>query len=239
MMDSEKLSVRGVVLRTPERTVLDNVSIDVGTGSIVSVLGPNGAGKSELVLVISGMLPVTEGDVTISDTSLIGKPPEIVRKLGVASVPEGHQVLSRLSVDDNLRAAGSMHGTATLNSLVEEAYGVFPELVPLGRQSAGMLSGGQQQMVALAQAIVSRPRYLLVDEMSLGLAPIVIERLMKVLIALKEKGMGILLIEQFTHLALGISDYSYVLNGGKVVFSGLPKELNDNPEILHQAYLSI
>ena len=239
MTEISKLSVVGVTLRTAEKTVLDNVSLEVEGGNIVSVLGPNGAGKSELVLTIGGMLPMTEGDVVCDDVSLRGKAPEIVREHGIAAVPEGHHVLSNLNVDDNLRAAGSMHDNAALNSLMEGAYAIFPELVALKKQRAGMLSGGQQQMVALAQAIVSKPRFLLVDEMSLGLAPIVIERLMKVLLALKEKGIGILLIEQFTHLALGISDYSYVMNRGRVIFSGPPQELTEKPEILHQAYLTI
>lgn len=139
-----KLSVAGLTLRTTERTVLDNVSLEVEGGKIVSVLGPNGAGKSELVLSIGGMLPITGGEIHLDDVRLQGRAAEVVRDHGIAAVPEGHHVLTKLSVDDNLKAAGSMHDSASLISLMEEAYAIFPELVALKQQRAGMLSGGQQ-----------------------------------------------------------------------------------------------
>lgn len=239
MMTESMLSISDLTVLTPERTVLEKISMTVEPGKIVSVLGPNGAGKSELVLAIAGQMAIAEGSVSVGGRSLVGKRPENIRAMGIAAVPEGHQVLTKLTVHDNLHAAGSMHNSKELVAAVEEAYTIFPELRRLENQAAGMLSGGQQQMVALAQAIVCQPRFLLVDEMSLGLAPIVIERLMNVLVMLREKGIGILLIEQFTHLALGISDYSYVLNRGRIVFSGYPMELNENPEILHKAYLTV
>ncbi len=239
MMKAGVLDISDLTVLTPERTVLEEISMTVEPGKIVSVLGPNGAGKSELVLAIAGQMAIAEGSVSIGGTSLADKRPEKIRALGVAAVPEGHQVLSKLTVHDNLQAAGSMHSRKELADAVEGAYAVFPEIRRLENQRAGMLSGGQQQMVALAQAMVCQPKILLVDEMSLGLAPIIIERLMNVLVILRERGIGILLIEQFTHLALGISDYSYVLNRGRIVFSGYPKELNENPGILHEAYLTV
>ncbi len=238
MMSQGALSFVGLTVQSASRTVVRDVSLHVEPGTIVSVLGPNGAGKSELVLAAVGMMPKSGGTVSLGDVDLTLKTPDQIRGLGVAAVPEGHQILTKLNVDDNLRAAGSMHGNSALLQAREDAYGVFPELRPLGRQPAGSLSGGQQHMVALAQALICGPKFLLVDEMSLGLAPIVIDRLMAVLQQLKSRGIGILLIEQFTHIALAVSDHCYVLNQGRLRFSGAPIELQSKPEILHSAYLA-
>lgn len=235
----DALSLTGLTVQSSGRAVVRDVTIRVEPGTIVSVLGPNGAGKSELVLAAVGMMPKSGGSVVLGDIDLTLRTPDRIRALGVAAVPEGHRILSGLTVDDNLRAAGAMHGKAALLQAREDAYDVFPELRPLGRQRAGSLSGGQQQMVALAQALICRPKFLLVDEMSLGLAPIVIDRLMTVLQQLKSRGIGILLIEQFTDLALAVSDHCYVLNQGRLLFSGLPSELQRHPEILHSAYLAV
>ena len=209
----------------------------VAQGQIVAVLEPNGAGKSELVSGIAGSMRKRSGSVRLGDLDLTDLKPDSVRAAGVAAVPEGHHVLAPLSVDDNLRAAGSMHDPQKLRQTRERAYTVFPELRPLHAQPAGSLSSGQQQMVSLAQAIVADPRFLLADEMSLGLAPVVLQRLMTVLQSLKQDGIGILLIEQFIHLALGVADHACVLNQGRVVYSGSPSHLRDNPEILSEAYL--
>lgn len=238
MIASNALSVVGLTVRSSGRTVVRDVTMQVEPGKIVSVLGPNGAGKSELVQAAVGMMPKSSGSVMLGDDDLTLKTPDQIRALGVAAVPEGHKILAGLTVDDNLRAAGAMHERSALLQAREDAYEVFPELRPLGRQTAGSLSGGQQQMVALAQALVCNPRFLLVDEMSLGLAPVVIDRLMGVLQQLSSRGIGILLIEQFTQLALAVSDHCYVLNQGRLRFSGLPAELQSNPEILHSAYLA-
>lgn len=221
------------------RRVVDGVSLTVGAGKIAALFGPNGAGKSELVLSIAGMLPKVSGRVTAGGRDITLLRPEAVRALGVSAVPEGHHVLTKLSVDDNLRAAGAMLGRNDLSRGVEAAYEIFSELRPLKTQSAGSLSGGQQQMVALAQALVCRPTYLLVDEMSLSLAPVIVKRLMTVIGRLKEAGIGILLIEQFTHLALRVADHAYVLNRGAVQFAGSPHELRSDSSILREAYLGV
>jgi branched-chain amino acid transport system ATP-binding protein len=196
------LSLQGLTVRTATRTVIDGVSLDVPPGQIVALLGPNGAGKSELVLAVAGVMPLTSGTVSVNGVPVHGAGVRAIRAAGIAAVPEGHRVLSGLSVRDNLLAAGPMLSPADLSSEVAAAFGIFPELVALADRMAGALSGGQQQMVALAQALVTRPRYLLIDEMSLGLAPVVIERLVCVVRDLRARGIGILLIEQFTHLAL-------------------------------------
>ena len=236
---ADSLMVENLAVDYSGRRVVDGVSLTVEPGKIAALFGPNGAGKSELVLSIAGMLPKLSGRVTVGGKDITSLRPEGIRASGVSAVPEGHHVLTKLSVEDNLRAAGAMLSGHDLSRGVEAAYEIFSELRPLKNQSAGSLSGGQQQMVALAQALVCRPQYLLVDEMSLSLAPVIVKRLMTVISRLKEEGIGILLIEQFTHLALGVADNAYVLNRGTVQFAGSPQELRSDSRILHEAYLGV
>jgi len=212
------------------------VSLDIPEGKIVALLGPNGAGKSELVLGLAGVLPQS-GQILLDGVDLAKADPQTIRAAGIAAVPEGHQTLTGLSVIDNLRAAGPHLSDAELTVQTDKALDVFPELTALLGRDAGTLSGGQQQMVALAQALVSKPRFLLIDEMSLGLAPIVIERLIEVVRKLRADGLGILLIEQFTELALGIADECHVISRGKLQFSGAPRTLREDKPLLEQAYL--
>ncbi len=231
------LKVRNVSIRSHTRTVIDDVSLDVAEGEIVALLGPNGAGKSELVLGIAGAMPLTSGAVAVGETFVNGLDTQAIRRAGVAVVPEGHQVLETLSVLDNLRAAGSNLSNADCAAQVVGAFDVFPELKAISGQAAGSLSGGQQQMVAIGQALVSRPKYLLIDEMSLGLAPVIIDRLVGVVQTLRAKGIGILLIEQFTQLALDVADRCYVLSQGQIRFDGPPAQLKADRSILERAYL--
>lgn len=213
---SEALQVTGFSIEAATRKVVDDVSIDVPPGQIVVLLGPNGAGKSELELGIAGLMPAS-GSVRLGERDLAGKAPQTIRTAGVAAVPEGHQTLAGLSVLDNLRAAGPHLSDADLDEQVARAFEVFPELDALLDRRAGLLSGGQQQMVAIAQALVSRPKVLLIDEMSLGLA--------------------ILLIEQFTQLALGVADHCHVIAQGRLQFSGCPTILKKDRTLLERAYL--
>lgn len=231
------LKISNLTIETDTRTVVNNVSLEVPAGRIVALLGPNGAGKSELVLGVAGMMPLASGAVALNDTFINGKGVQAIRSAGVAAVPEGHHVLSGLSVSDNLRAAGPMLSDDALDAQVETAFSTFPELREIADQPAGSLSGGQQQMVALSQAIVAKPKYLLIDEMSLGLAPVVIERLVGVIRNLRDQGIGILLIEQFTQLALDVADDCHVIARGQLRFSGPPAQLKADPSILERAYL--
>ena len=231
------ISVRGLVVSDGRRDVVAGVDLDVVPGSVTAVIGANGAGKSELVLALAGVLPVKAGSITL-DGSPLPKGPEAIRRAGVAAIPEGHRVLTQLSVEDNLRAAGSLLPDG-LAQRMDETWAIFPELAERKGQLAGTLSGGQQQMVALAHALMCRPRYLLIDEMSLGLAPLIVKRLLGVVAALKERGVGILLIEQFTDLALGMADDAVVLRSGQMRYAGPARRLIEEPTVLHKAYFGV
>lgn len=235
---SAGLSVHNLNVARSEKPVLHDVDLQVLPGRITALLGANGAGKSSLVLAIAGVLPAASGQVELDGQSITGLRPEVIRARGVAAVPEGHQVLNELSVEDNLKVAGSHLSRAELKSAISVALGTFPELRERLQARSGNLSGGQQQMVALAQAVIARPRYLLADELSFGLAPVIVARLVPVLQNLAAQGVGVLLIEQFTHIALKIADTAYVMERGKICFSGEPRALVDNPDILHSAYLA-
>ncbi|GAB4262511.1 MAG: ATP-binding cassette domain-containing protein [Pararhodobacter sp.] len=217
------------------RKRVDGVSFTLEPGTVTAVLGANGAGKSDLVLALAGMMPVSGGTVTLGGVDLTRKDPATIRRAGLAAVPEGHRVLTRLSVDDNLRAAGSILDQG-LEETLADTYALFPELAERKAQLAGTMSGGQQQMLALGHAMMARPRILLIDEMSLGLAPLVVKRLMGFVAGLKARGTGVLLIEQFTDLALGVADQAIVLRGGKPRYAGPAATLRDDPARLDAAY---
>lgn len=232
------LQVQGLSVRDGNRLAVQDVSLTVKPGEVTAVIGANGAGKSELVLALAGVLPMVAGDIKLDGAPLSAKGPEAIRRAGIAAIPEGHRVLTDLSVDDNLRAAGSLIKTG-LNERLAETYAVFPELAERKGQLAGTLSGGQQQMVALAHALMCNPRYLLIDEMSLGLAPLIVKRLLGVVSDLKARGVGILLIEQFTDMALGIAESAVVLRGGKMRYSGPARDLAKDSQLLHDAYFGV
>jgi len=237
-MSEAGLSIKGMVVSRGGKQIIHGVDLDIKPGMITALLGANGAGKSSLVLAAAGALPLSGGQVLIDGASIAGKRAEGVRQMGVAAVPEGHHVLSELTVIENLRVAGYHLPGSKLEEGVEAALDTFPELRAKLNQRAGSLSGGQQQMVVLAQAIVDRPKYLLADELSFGLAPVIVARLVPVVTRLAEMGVGILLIEQFTHIALRISNHVCVMERGRIRFSGEPDALRANPDILHSAYLA-
>ncbi|MFJ3121215.1 ABC transporter ATP-binding protein [Pseudomonas protegens] len=209
-----------------------------GRISITAVLGPNGAGKSSLVMGIAGALPLLDGAVCLGEQSLTGMSAEHIRRAGIAAVPEGHLVFAGLSVLDNLKAAGNLLSNAELAKGIEEVFEVFPELAQCRTQAAQTLSGGQQQMVSLAHALMARPRFILVDEMSLGLAPVIVRRLEGGIEMLARNGTGIMLIEQFTQVALRLADYVYVMNQCHVVLEGDPQYFTEDPKALQRAYLA-
>jgi branched-chain amino acid transport system ATP-binding protein len=231
------LSFAGLSVARGGRPVLRDVSITVPPGEVTALLGPNGAGKSTLVLTVGGILRATGGTVTVDDVELTRRRPEQIRAAGVAIVPEGRQLLSNLTVEDNLRVATYALGRQEARSGIAHALELFPELEKRWHITARSLSGGEQQMVVLAQALVSRPRFVLVDELSLGLAPIVVQRLVPTLEAVAASGVGVLLIEQFANVALGLAETAYVLERGRIHYQGTAQRLKDEPELLQSAYL--
>ncbi len=218
--------------------MLHSVALDVLPGQITALVGANGAGKSSLVLSIAGALPIDSGQITLQELALHYCRPEQVRAAGIAVVPEGHRVLGDLTILDNLKTAASSLSTAESALAIDRVLEIFPELKEKLPSLGHTLSGGQKQMVCIAQALVVSPRYLIVDELSLGLAPTVVKRLAEVLQRQAASGVGVLLIEQFTTLALAIATRAFVLERGKIVFSGSATELIHKPEILHNSYLA-
>ncbi|MFB7025774.1 MULTISPECIES: ABC transporter ATP-binding protein [unclassified Streptomyces] len=213
---------------------LDGVSLRVPSGAIVALLGANGAGKSTLLRAVSGTLPlhsgaVTHGSVVFGGTPLTGRQPADVVAAGVVQVPEGRRVFTALSVEENLRA-GRLGLTgrhrAGAREAMEQVYSLFPVLAERRRQAAGLLSGGEQQMLALGRALMARPRLLLLDEPSLGLAPQMVEQIAGIIRRIHEQGVGVLLVEQNAALALRLADTAYVLEVGRVRLSGDADELS-------------
>jgi len=219
------------------RAVVRDVSLEIPPGQVTTLLGANGAGKSSLVLAVAGLLRPSGGRVLLGDLDLTGLRPERVRTAGVAVVPEGRRLLPGLTVQDNLRVATYALSRSDASRGIDYALELFPELEKRWSSLARLLSGGEQQMVVLAQALVSQPRILLVDELSLGLAPVVVKRLVPTLEAAAASGVGVLLIEQFAHVALGLAENAYVLEGGRIRYRGPAQRLKDEPELLRSAYL--
>jgi branched-chain amino acid transport system ATP-binding protein len=234
---SETLRVADLEVPRGGRPVLHGVTLEVPSGEITTLLGPNGAGKSTLVLTIGGVLRATAGSVTIGDRELTKLKPERVREAGVAVVPEGRRLLPNLTVADNLRVATYALPRDEASAGVESALDLFPELRRRLESTARSLSGGEQQMVVLAQAMASRPRVLVVDELSLGLAPVIVKRLMPVIEGIAATGVGVLLIEQFAHVALALAKGAYVLEGGRIQYAGTAEELQRDPDLLKKTYL--
>jgi branched-chain amino acid transport system ATP-binding protein len=232
------------------RTVVREVSLDIPPGEVTALLGPNGAGKSSLVLAVAGVLRPTGGRVLLTtgeqatrngsvaeERDLTRRRPEQIRAAGVAIVAEGRRLLPELTIEENLRVATYALSRDEASAGIRYALELFPELEKRWDVQARSLSGGEQQMVVLAQALVSRPTTLLVDELSLGLAPVVVKRLVPTLGDVAQTGVGVLLIEQFAHVALSLANSAYVLEAGRIRYHGTAAELRDNPELLQSAYL--
>jgi branched-chain amino acid transport system ATP-binding protein len=235
-VSDETLRLSDVVVERAGRPVVDGVSFDIPAGEVTALLGPNGAGKSSLVLAVAGVLPAA-GSIKLGDRELVGRRPEKIRAAGVAVVPEGRRLLPELTVEDNLQVATFMLPRAQARERRDHALELFPELQARLTAKARSLSGGEQQMVVLAQALVSQPRILLIDELSLGLAPVVVKRLIPTIRTVADSGVGVLLIEQFATLALGLANNAHVMEGGELRFSGTASELRESPELLESAYL--
>ncbi len=213
--------------------VIRDINITVGDGEIVALLGPNGAGKTTTLLTVSGLNPILDGDIKLFGASIKGRKAHMISRSGLAHVPEDRSLFFQLTVAENLRL-GAAKGSADIN----QALRYFPALEQLMDRKAGLLSGGEQQMLAMGRALTVKPKLLMVDEMSLGLAPIIVERLLPVLRQIAdETGCGILLVEQHVHLALTIADRAYVLSHGNMVLEDTAEHLRNNRHLLESSYL--
>lgn len=222
----------------PTVPVLKSVSLQLGANEAVAVLGANGAGKSTLLRVISGLLPCTSGRIVLDGVDITNAPPDRRVQMGLVQVPEGRQMLPGMTVKENIMLGGYVRrkDRAGLNRTMDEVLDLFPVLRERQRQLAGFLSGGQQQMVAIARALMAKPRVVLCDEPSFGIAPLVVKEVFAVLALLRGQGVPILLVEQNARKALELSDRGILLRRGELVFSGSASELVAS-DAVNSAYL--
>ena len=236
MLDIENLSVNyGYV------SALRGVNLHVGRGEIITLIGGNGAGKTTTLMSISNLIEKAEGRITFKGKDITGMAPHRIVKMGICHVPEGRRIFPSLSVKENL-VAGTVGNTALKKAdqerLFEEVYALFPRLRERMQQNGGSLSGGEQQMLAIARGLMMDPDLIMLDEPSLGLAPIIVEEIFELILKIKQKGKTILLIEQNAGMALQVADRGYVLVTGQITLSGTGKELLVNPEV-RRAYLGM
>jgi branched-chain amino acid transport system ATP-binding protein len=230
------LVIEGVSTAYDKANVLENVSLTAAAGSITCLLGSNGSGKTTLIRSILGLTPPNQGSIRFAGTELTGLPTHRVIASGVACIPEGRKVFPKLTVEENLRIGAYQETSeAVMAERLARVYSTFPRLVERRVQLAGTMSGGEQAMVSIGRGLMSAPKLLLVDEPSLGLAPILVQENFRIIRRIKEQGITIFLVEQNVHQTLAISDYGYVLSKGRVVVQGTPDELSKTKEV-HEAY---
>jgi branched-chain amino acid transport system ATP-binding protein len=229
------LSVTGLAAGYGKIRILHQVDLHVNQAEIVAMLGPNGAGKSTLMRALSGLLPWTAGDIHFDGRSLRGGSPRDAARAGLVHVIEGHRVFTQLSVYDNLMLAGYDCPRAERRARIDEALEYFPEIAAKRQDRAGALSGGQQQMLVVAQGLVKRPRLLILDEPSAGLSPVLVDRVLQVASQLRDLGTSVLLVEQLVEKALGLADRVYALAQGQIVLEADTSEEN-LPHRLEEAY---
>jgi branched-chain amino acid transport system ATP-binding protein len=217
---------------------LHGVSIVVAAGEIVTLLGANGAGKTTLLRAISGVQPISAGSIRFEDRQVDRLPDHARVALGIAQVPEGRQLFAPLTVEDNLKLGAWSRRSGNFAPELTHVYELFPMLAELRRAAAGTLSGGQQQMLAIARALMAKPRLLLLDEPSMGLAPILVDQILNVVQGLRRAGLTVLLVEQNASAALSIADRGYVLETGRVTLSGTAAEIRADRRV-REAYLGI
>jgi branched-chain amino acid transport system ATP-binding protein len=231
------LRVEEIVTAYGKIEALKGVSLEVAQGSITCLLGPNGAGKTTLMMTIAGILKPRRGRVVFEGADIAGRAPHAIVGQGIALVPENRLVFPSMSVLENLQAgAYQRRDRSAVEADTESMFARFPRLKERSAQLAGTLSGGEQQMLAVARALMSRPKLLLMDEPSLGLAPLVVEEIFRIVADLHRDGTTILLVEQNAHMALQVAQHFYLIEQGRISFSGTPGALAED-EVIRRAYL--
>ena len=230
------LAIRDLVTAYGKIEALKGVSLEVAEGSITCLLGPNGAGKTTLLFTTAGVLRPRGGTIQFAGKDITGWPPHKIVRTGVALVPENRLVFPQMTVMENLRAGAYQRSGGEIEADIERLMTRFPRLRERTNQEAGTLSGGEQQMLAVARALMSRPKLLLMDEPSLGLAPLVVEEIFRIISDLHKDGTTILLVEQNAYMALQVAQHFYLIEQGKITFSGDPGSLEQD-EVIRRAYL--
>ena len=231
------LSVRNMTIHYGKAIAIDSVSLDVAEGSVVTIIGANGAGKSTVLKALSGLVPITSGEIWFLGKRLDGMTPFRIVSLGVSHVPEGRRLFPYLSVFTNLKLGASLRtDRAGIKKDMDEVFELFPVLRVRREQKAGTLSGGEQQMLAIARSLMAKPKLLLMDEPSLGLAPKVVAELVPIVRTINEKGVSVLLVEQNVPLALKVGKSAYALHVGKVILGGDIEEFKGS-EVVKKAYM--
>ena len=233
------LEVRNVHIAYGDAPAVWDASLDIDAGQIASVVGPNGAGKSTLINAIAGILRPSRGSIKIDGVDVTAMPGHRVCEHGVAIVPEGRRLFTHMTVLDNLElGAYRAEARAKRDETLEEVFTLLPVLKERGAQIAGTMSGGQQQMVAIGRALMARPRLLLMDEPSLGLSPLIVADMFRIIRRINERGVAVMLVEQNIHQALEVAHHAYVIEQGRIITFGKPDSLLSNPQI-REAYLGV
>lgn len=236
-MSEALLKVEGLQVRYGAIEAVKSLDLHINEGERVTLIGANGAGKTSSLKALTGLLPATKGEIRFAGLSILGQAPEKLLRQGIAMVPEGRGIFARMSVLENLQAGAFLRrDNVQVQREMRQLFEHFPRLEERLHQSAGLLSGGEQQMLALARALLSRPRLLILDEPSMGLAPIMVEKIFQVIDDVCRQGMTLLLVEQNARLALQVTDRAYVMDTGRISLTGPSQDLLEHPEV-RSAYL--
>jgi branched-chain amino acid transport system ATP-binding protein len=237
-MSQALLSLSNVHVRYGQALAVNGVSIAVQPGQVTAIVGPNGAGKSSLLKAISGLIPMHQGEVSWSGQSIAGHSPKDIAMAGIAHVPEGRRIFAKMSVIDNLLLGAYLRQSRDIEPALQSVYAAFPRLQERLGQRAGSMSGGEQQMLAIGRALMSAPRLIMVDEVSQGLAPVVVQEVYRQLKRLSAQGMTVLMVEQNARLAFELASQVYVMEQGSVVAHGPTEELAQSVHV-RNAYLGL
>jgi branched-chain amino acid transport system ATP-binding protein len=237
MNDRPLLELRSVEVRYGRVAAVRELSLEVQKGGLVGLIGPNGAGKSTTLHAVMGAVPISAGEILVDGVPVAGRAPEAIARLGVALVPEGRRVFASFSVEENLRLGLAARRNGDSGEALREAFELFPALAEARRRPAGVLSGGQQQQLAIARGLVAGPRLLLLDEPSLGLAPSVVDSVFETLARIRERGVTVLLVEQRAQRTVALADRTYVLANGELRATLAPADAVDTDRLV-AAYLA-